>query len=228
MIDFLEVRLGDLEQLVTISRGFPTQRAMPDGEVRVMSLAALRNDTAPKLFADRYDIDDIGLEVGQPRDVLIAIEGGTVGETLVVPDGLNEFVPSQQVATLRVIDSARLDPWFLGAWFATAPAREQIRRLARGTGIQRVPIHDLETLTVMLPPLGDQRTIGQRFLAFENAIKGHRAVTACLQELSDLDLVVSFAGASTSALADRRGRARKVVTHGGGPHSRGRPAPPPK
>jgi hypothetical protein len=212
MIDFVEVRLGDLKQLVTISRGFPTQRAMPDGEVRVMSLAALRNDTAPKLFADRYDMDDIGLEVGQPGDLLIAIEGGTVGETLVVPDGLNEFVPSQQVATLRVIDSTRLDPWFLGAWFATPPAQEQIRRLARGAGIQRVPIHDLETLTMMLPPVADQRTIGRRFLAFENAIQGHRSVTACLQDLRDLDLVVTFAGASTSTLANRRVRARKVVT----------------
>jgi restriction endonuclease S subunit len=131
-----------------------------------------------------------------PQDVLIAIEGGTVGETLVVRDGLDEFVPSQQVATLRVIDSATLDPWFLGAWFATEPAREQIRRLARGTGIQRVAIHDLASLTVRLPPLADQRRIGRRFLAFENAIQAHRAITACLQDLRDLDLVVTFAGAA--------------------------------
>ncbi len=207
-MDFVEVRLGDLKDLVTISRGFPTQRAMPDGEVRVMSLAALRNDTAPKLFADRDDIDDIRLELGQPGDVLIAIEGGTVGETLVVPDGLDEFVPSQQVATLRVIENAMLDPRFLGAWFATEPAREQIRRLARGTGIQRVPIHDLETLTVMLPPLADQQTIGRRFFAFEDAIQGHRAVTACLQDLRDLDLVVTFAGASTPSMTERHGKER--------------------
>jgi type I restriction enzyme M protein len=204
--DFEEVRLDDLKSLVTISRGFPTQRATPDGDLPVMSLAALRNGTAPKLFADRDDIDDIGIELGQPGDVLIAIEGGTVGETLVVPDGLDEFVPSQQVATLRVIDRARLDPWFLGSWFATEPAREQIRRLARGAGVQRVPIHNLQALTVMLPPLQEQRTIGLRFRAFENAIQGHRAITASLQDLRDLDLVVTFAGASTPDMTDTRGK----------------------
>jgi restriction endonuclease S subunit len=195
-MDVQEFRLGDLADALMVSRGFPTQRAIPDGEVRVMSIAALRNETPPKLFADRADIEDLGLELAQPGDVLIAIEGGTVGETLVVRDGLDEFVPSQQVATLRVIDSATLDPWFLGAWFATEPAREQIRRLARGTGIQRVAIHDLASLTVRLPPLADQRRIGRRFLAFENAIQAHRAITACLQDLRDLDLVVTFAGAA--------------------------------
>jgi len=39
--------------------------------------------------------------------------------------------------------------------------------------------------------------IGGRFPAFEHAIQAHRAVTACLEGLGDLDLVVSFAGAST-------------------------------
>jgi hypothetical protein len=39
--------------------------------------------------------------------------------------------------------------------------------------------------------------IGGRFLAFEHAIRAHRAVTACLEGLRGLDLVVSFAGAST-------------------------------
>jgi restriction endonuclease S subunit len=124
--------------------------------------------------------------------VLIAVEGGTVGETMVVPDGIDEFVPSQQAATLRVVDTTRLDPWYLGAWFTTEPAREQIRRLARGTAIQRVPINDLASLTVRIPPVADQREIARRFRAFEGAIQAHRAVTACLQNLRDLDLVVTF------------------------------------
>lgn len=206
MMHFEEVRLGDLKGVLTISRGFPTQRANPEGEVRVMSVAALRNETAPKLFADPDDVSDVGLTLAQPGDVLIAVEGGTVGETMVVPDGLDEFVPSQQVATLRVIDSTKLDPWFLGAWFATEPAREQIRRLARGTGIQRVPIHDVASLTVMLLPLAEQREIGRRFLAFENAIQGHRAVAACLQDLRDVDLVVTFAASDRQDVDDPQAR----------------------
>ena len=215
MMDLKEVRLSDLADALMISRGFPTQRATPDGDVRVMSIAALRHETLPKLFADRDDIEDLGLRLAQPGDILIAVEGGIVGETMAVPDGLDEFVPSQQVATLRVTDSAALDPWFLGAWFATEPAREQIRRLARGTGIQRVPVHDLASLTVRLSPLADQRKIGRRFLAFENAIQGHRAVTACLQDLRDLDLVVTFAGASNPGKGNTRSNARNTVAHGG-------------
>jgi hypothetical protein len=209
-----EVRLGDLADAVKISKGFPTQRAERAGDVPVMSLAALRNQALPKSFADRDAIADVGIELARPGDVLVAVEGGTVGETLVVPEGVERFVPSQQVATLRVLDTGRLDPWYLGAWFATEPAREQLRRLARGLGIQRIPIGDLKSLSVQLLPLPDQREIGRRFLAFENAIRSHRSVTACLEELRDLDLVVTFANVGTGVSEQASSRPRKVAAHG--------------
>lgn len=214
MTSFEAIRLSDLDHALKISRGFPTQHAMPEGNVRVMSVAGLRNDTPPKLFADRDAISDLGLGTAQTGDVLIAVEGGTVGETMVVPAGIDEFVPSQQVATLRVVDPASLDPWYLGAWFSTEPAREQIRRLARGSAIQRVPVNDLASLTVMIPPLEDQQEIGRRFLAFENAIQEHRAVTTCLQDLRDVDLTVTFAEAHLHDARDSHPKAGKVVAHG--------------
>jgi Type I restriction modification DNA specificity domain len=211
MTTFEEIRLGDLGTALTVTKGFPTQRATPEGEVRVMSVAALRNAAPPKYFAERDAIADVGLEVARPGDVLVAIEGGTVGETLVVPDGVEEFVPSQQAATLRVVDTTRLDPWYLGAWLTTEHAREQLRRLARGMGIQRIPIKELASLLVRVPPLADQREIGERFLAFETAIQSHRAVTACLEDLRDLDLVVTFA---SDTVSDATSKSRKVTAHG--------------
>lgn len=205
-----DMRLGDLGAVVTLTKGFPTQRALPEGDVRVMSVAALRNAASPKYFAERDAILDLGLELAQPGDVLVAIEGGTVGETWVVPDGVDEFVPSQQAATLRVVDTSKLDPWYLGAWLATESAREQLRRLARGMGIQRIPIKDLVSLIVRVPPRAEQREIGQRFLAFDTAIQSHRAVTICLEELRDLDLVVTFANGGASDAT----KSRKVTAHG--------------
>lgn len=198
MTNFEEIRLADLVPALTITKGFPSQRALPEGEVRVMSVAALRNTALPKHFAQRDDIADLGLDLVQPGDVLVAIEGGTVGETLVVPDGIDEFIPSQQAATLRVTDMTQLDPWYLGAWLTTEPAREQLRRLARGMGIQRIPIKDLTSLIVRVPPLRDQREIGDRFRAFETAMQSHRAITECLADLRDADLVVTFAQINSS------------------------------
>jgi hypothetical protein len=204
MTTFEETRLGDLGPALTITKGFPTQRALREGDVRVMSVAALRNAALPKHFAERDGLADIGLELAQSGDVLVAIEGGTVGESLVVPDGIDEFVPSQQAATLRVADTTRLDPWYLGAWLATEPGREQLRRLARGLGIQRIPIRDLASLIVRVPPLQDQRAIGERFRAFETAIQSHHAVTACLEDLRNLDLVLTFAGVNSNGTTSEK------------------------
>lgn len=191
MRDFTEVRLGDLAA-VAIIRGFPTQRTEVDGDVPVMSVADLRNGSGPRHYADMDSIEEAGLAFAEPGDVLVAIEGGTVGETLTVTEGAAQFVPSQQVATIRVMDSAAVDPWYLGAWFATELARETLRRLAVGMGIKRVPIRELASLTVKLPGLSQQREIGRRFLAFETAIGAHRDLAACLEDLRDVDLVVAF------------------------------------
>lgn len=214
MTAFQEIRLSDLTQALTVTRGFPTHRAVPEGDVPIMSVADLRNDSPPRHFADREVLDDLDLDVAQPGDVLVSVEGGTVGETLVVPDGGTEFVPSQQAATLRVIDSSTLDPWYLGAWLTTETAREQIRRLARGLAIQRIPLKDLASLTVRVPPLADQVEIGRRFLAFEAAIKSHRAVAACLEDLRDLDLVVALADLPRGITMDAAAKGRKVGAHG--------------
>ena len=200
------LRLGDLARALTIARGFPTQRAVPDGDVRVMSVAMLRNSASPKHFADHDALADLGLNVAQPGDVLVAIEGGSVGESLVVSRGINDFVPSQQAATLRVTDPTVIDPWYLGGWLTTEPAREQLRRLARGLGIQRIPLKDLASVVVPVPPLNIQRDVGARFCAFETAVQSHRAVTACLEELRSLDLLLTFAGITTHDTPDKEHR----------------------
>ena len=212
MTTFQDVRLSDLLPLaLEITRGFPTQRAVTDGDLPVMSIAALRATAPARHFANRDDLADLNLDTARPGDVLVAIEGGTIGETMVVPEGLREFVPSQQAATLRVLDTDVIDPWYVGAWLSTEVAGEQLRRLARGSGIQRIAMKDLPSLTISAPPLEDQREIGERFRAFDAAIRSHRAITSCLEQLLEADLVVTFADlaaandpASTSTSRRRR------------------------
>lgn len=193
MSAFTEVRLGDLA--TTITRGFPTNRAVPDGDVPVMSVADLRNNSAPRHFADQDAIEEANLSLAKPGDILVAIEGGTVGETMVVAEESGQFVPSQQVAIVRVTDTAAVNPWYLGAWFATEEARAQLLGLAMGVTIRRIRIGELGSLTVKLLPLSQQRDIGQRFVAFETAIKSHQAVVRCLEDLRGVELVVAFADA---------------------------------
>lgn len=201
-----EVRLGDLTAAVTIIRGFPTNRTAKDG-VPVMSIADIRNDLAPRHYADIDAMEDIGLDFAEPGDVLVAIEGGTVGETMTILEDSRQFVPSQQAVTLRVTDRGVVDPWYLGAWLATEQGHEQLRRLARGAAIQRIPISALASLPVILPPLAQQRDIGRRFIAFENAIKAHRNIAACLEDLCVVDLAVAFAEVVDSASASTNEKA---------------------
>lgn len=212
----LDVKLGDLvPATVQVTRGLPTQRAQNDGDVRVLSVAALRSGAPPKHYAAADDLRDLGLDIARAGDVLIAIEGGTIGEAIVVAEDEQPFVPSQQVATIRVIDTDVLDPWYVGAWLSTETAMEQLRRLARGAGIQRIAMKELDALVLTLPPIAAQREIGDRYRAFDRSIRLHREITACLKELCDVDLVMSFGDLARQADARMQERSRSQGRSGG-------------
>ena len=213
MNGFQDIRLSEFGDVISIKRGFPTQRATKEGEVPVMSIADLRNQKVPRYFAGFEDMRDLRIDEGQPGDVLVSIEGGTVGEVLSVGPDVESFVPSQQVATLRVTRPDELDPWYLGAWLSSETAQEQLRRLTRGSGIQRIAIKELGSLVLRVPPVEFQRQIGHRFVAFETSIRLHRDVAVCLQDLRDADLVVSFAGLNPDTNQPSIGRKRDQ--HGG-------------
>ena len=220
MRTFEEIRLADLvPDQVTVTRGFPTQRGVAEGDVPVMSIAALRSGSTAKHFATRDDLADLRLDIARPADVLVAIEGGTIGEAMVVPDGHDDFVPSQQAATLRIKNFERIDPWYLGAWLSTEVAGEQLRRLARGSGIQRIAMKDLSSLTLSVPSIEDQREIGERFRAFDGSIRAHRSITACLEQLLEVDLVVTFADLASS---ERTSRSERTVSRSGPKNKRNR------
>ena len=97
----VEWRLGEIFG-VDVHRGMPTSRTSTDGQYPVFSIAALRNDDAPTRFVDRDEMDPYGADGAYVDDVLVAIEGGTVGEAMVVTRDMGPFVPSQQVAVIRL------------------------------------------------------------------------------------------------------------------------------
>ncbi|HEX3795269.1 MAG TPA: restriction endonuclease subunit S [Acidimicrobiales bacterium] len=170
----------------------PTTRTAKTGDVPVLSVAALRNGDAPRRFVGRAEMITVGAAL--VNDVLLAVEGGTVGECFVVHEDLAEFVPSQQAATLRVLSTEEVEPWYLGAWLSSAEGQQRLGVIARGSTIQRIAFGDLEGLDVRIPQLTEQRRIGGRYRAFNESIRAHRAVAAELEELQRVEFALAFSG----------------------------------
>jgi hypothetical protein len=194
MTDATKTRIADVPELIAITRGIPTQATSPTGELPVFSLPDLQSRSGAKRFISGPELAATGVRIPQPGDTLVSLEGASAGDTFTVPDGSAEFVPSQQVAVVRVLDRSALDPWYLGAWLATEEARGQMRRLARGAAVQRIPVKDLAALD--LPPWGTRvyvaRVIGERFRTFQNGIKTHEDIVEHLKLMRSLGVAIDF------------------------------------
>lgn len=186
------IRLGDLGNAVTVSRGVPTQATNANGPLPVFSVPDLRSGAAPKRFVEPAALSGIASGGVLGEDVLIALEGGSAGEVFVVPEDIPEFAPSQQVAVVRIHDHVTMDPWYLGAFLSTEPARMQMRRLTRGQKVQRIPLRDLDTVSVPLAPRSTQQAIGDQYRTFQAAIRVHRDTAQHLEDMCAAASELSF------------------------------------
>jgi len=185
-------KLSELGDVVRVARGFPTTRTAPDGDLPVWSVASLIGDREARAFANRDDVGESGALVGEPGDVLVAIEGGSVGDAFLVTEGVPAFVPSQQAATIRVVKMATLLPAYLAAWLASPPGRQELLRLVRGAGIQRIALADLGALPVPVAPQDTQFAIGRQLVQLNDAITSHRRAADCVAELREVELTRAF------------------------------------
>jgi hypothetical protein len=185
-------RLGALADGLTISRGVPTQVTAPSGQLPVLSVPELRTGAVAKRFVNEGVLGEAHQGIAVEEDVLISLEGAAAGEIFVVPGHFPNFVPSQQVAVIRILDRARLDPWYLGAFLSTESARNQMRRLARGEKVQRIPVKDLDTVTIPLLQISTQSSYGGSYRAYQKAIRAHRATAEHLERMCAADVETTF------------------------------------
>lgn len=187
------VRVGDLPDLITITRGLPTQATAASGEFPVLSVADLRGGSSAKRFVDKSALTEAGLRIPVPGDTLISLEGATAGESFTVPTGSVPFAASQQAAVVHVVDPSKIDPWYLGSWLTTDGARAQMLRLTGGGAVQRIPIKDLGTLAMPeFKSPREQRRIGDHFRLFQEAIKIHRDIAEHLEAMRVLHAEIIF------------------------------------
>lgn len=200
MSDVVTKKVGEFPvEVLDLIKGFPTSRAEDRGDIPVMSIAALRNGDSPKLFADRRNLEDVFAKKAEVGDVLVAVEGGTVGEVMVVIGSDIGFVASQQVLTLRVGDQGQLSPWYLGAWLRSERGQAGLSRLIKGSGIKRIAYRDLLTLEIDTPPYTEQVHIGELFRTFQESIEAHELIASSLKRLMEIEIEVAVAPMIASA-----------------------------
>lgn len=194
----------DLSPVLQLIKGLPTSRTRDRGEIPVMSIAVLRNGEHPKLFVNAEQMEDVEAQLAEVGDVLVAVEGGTVGESLIVTEKMVGFVGSQQAMTLRVLKNGPLDPWYLAAWLRSDRGRSNLSRLVKGSGIQRIANRDLLTLEIAVPPMPEQLRIGQIFRTFTEAIEAHKEIMSSLESLLGIEVEAALASVESSDASDHR------------------------
>ena len=190
-MDSAVIALAEISNLKLI-KGFPTSRASHAGEIPCRSVSTIKNNDVSKFFTSKEEIGKSDSELSEAQDILISVEGGSAGEILIVTEEMGEFVPSQQVVTLRVVDKKFTDPWYVAAFLSSSVGQTAIDQLSQGVGIKRIPLRNLQDLMLPLPALEEQRKIGGRFHALIDSIAIHKAVINCFQDLLEAQLDLAF------------------------------------
>lgn len=100
----------------------------------------------------------------RPGDVLLAIKGRENG-TALFPKPAEEVFATLDVAVIRC-DRNRILPEYLATWLGMPSTQAGLKRLQAGSGVPRVSLDSLQSLTIPLPALERQRCIAELAQAF--------------------------------------------------------------
>ena len=152
------VRLGDLS--INIHYGF-TASADVQGNAKLLRITDIQNNsvdwkTVPLCSVNENEQLRYSLN---PRDILIARTGGTVGKTYLVKSLPQDITSVFASYLIRFIPLVNIDVDFLKILMESPLYWSQLREKARGTGIDNVNSEELRSMHVVLPPLAEQKRI---------------------------------------------------------------------
>ena len=123
-----------------------------------------------------------GDKISRPGDVVFTSKG-TVGRFAFVTAGTPEFVYSPQLCFWRVLDDEVIDPRYLFVWMRSDLFRQQLNRVKGQTDMaDYVSLRDQRRMTLTLPPLEEQRRIGEVVAALQERIDLSRRLSRTLEE----------------------------------------------
>jgi type I restriction enzyme S subunit len=122
--------------------------------------------------------------IGAPGDVLLSHKG-TVGKVAVVPEDSPAFVCSPQTTFWRTLDEGQLDRKYLHAFLRSRVFNQQLASRAAETDMAPyVSLTSQRGLSVILPPVELQRTIGEILGNLDDKIELNRRMNETLEAIA--------------------------------------------
>jgi type I restriction enzyme S subunit len=122
--------------------------------------------------------------IGQPGDVLLSHKG-TVGKVAMAPMDCPAFVCSPQTTFWRTLDQGTLDRSYLYSYLRGRHFHDQLATRSAETDMAPyVSLTSQRGLSVIVPPVAVQRSIGLIFKALDDKIELNRRMNATLEGIS--------------------------------------------
>jgi len=129
--------------------------------------------------------------IGAPGDVLLSHKG-TVGRVAAVPMNAPAFVCSPQTTFWRSLDESKLDRTFLRCFMSSPGFIAQLDSRKGETDMAPyVSLTEQRKLTVVLPPIAEQRAIAGVLGALDDKIESNRRLASRARELVSLELTAA-------------------------------------
>jgi restriction endonuclease S subunit len=165
-----------LSQLANISSGHPIRGAvdeLPDGSIGVIQMRNIGNDGVIQWD----DIKRVSLSASRSTtflsegDVIFSTRG-TRNHAITLKNIQGEVVCSPHFFVLRVANSNILNPEYLAWYINQKPSQDYFQKEATGSYILNIRKQVVESLQIVVPPMGQQKSI----VEFDKAVRAENSI----------------------------------------------------
>ncbi len=157
LVDQGVLEVGDGYRTKRPEHGQPGLRILRAGDVRDFQLFPTGDDFVSVDYSRQ-----MGAKASQPGDVIMTTKG-TVGRVAFVSSRVEQVVYSPQICYFRVVDTERLSPGYLAAWFRSADLQGQTGGLMYKSDMAPyINLRDIRSLSVPLVSSDELRRQGEQ------------------------------------------------------------------
>ena len=152
--------------------------------IRLVDILNNRVDKTNIMYLTKDVQSKISRYIVEKDDICLAIVGNTIGLVFYITENEDKFNLTENAARITNLDTSKINSKFLFYYLNSKSGQHKIKSSQVGSAQGKLPIKNIKSISIPLPPLNEQEKIADVLSSLDNKIELNNEMNKTLEEMA--------------------------------------------
>lgn len=152
--------------------------------IRLVDILNNRVDKTNIMYLTKDVQSKISRYIVEKDDICLAIVGNTIGLVFYITENEDKFNLTENAARITNLDTSKINSKFLFYYLNSKSGQHKIKSSQVGSAQGKLPIKNIKSISIPLPPLNEQEKIADVLSSLDNKIELNNEIDKTLEEMA--------------------------------------------